>query len=70
MFCRMRPFWVVPAAEQDRHALRKTHENMQLIIDKPVDFAFCLVLQYTIYVMRLFVTHKIRTVCMANAVCV
>jgi len=38
MFCRMRPFWVVPAAERDRHTcLCKTHENIQLIIDKLVE---------------------------------
>lgn len=38
MFCRMRPFWVVPAAERDRHTcLCKTHENIQLIINKLVE---------------------------------
>jgi len=38
MFCRMRPFWVVPARESDRQTcLCKTHENIQLIIDKLVE---------------------------------
>jgi len=35
MFCSMRPFWVVPPTERDRQTcLCKTHENLQLIIDK------------------------------------
>lgn len=38
MFCRLRPFWVVPPSSSDRDTcLCKVHDNLQLMLDKMVD---------------------------------
>jgi len=38
MFCRLRPFWVLPPTSSDRETrLCKVHDNLQMLIDKLVD---------------------------------